>query len=191
MCRLVSKIHRVRYLKASPWVGARPVLGDGAHRSLGRCSPVPWGVHLSLWRESLGVGPVRLDRGPPYSPPLDQPRLGLLSQSTVGFAPTRHPSYSPPLWCPSRHETHLTPCEHVLCQTAQTPTLSQWDPAARLVMGCSHCKTPATYLNYGPCSCLGSSQEVACPPLPNGCGRQLHGPETETGQKKGKTSDVA
>ena len=38
---------------------------------------------------------------------------------------------------------------------------------------------------------LGSSQGVASPPLPNGCGRQLHGPETKQGQKKGKTSDVA
>ena len=49
-------------------------------------------------------------------------------------------------WGPSRQETHLTPCEHVLCQTAQTPTLSQWDPAARLVMGCSHYKTPCYVL---------------------------------------------
>ena len=36
---------------------------------------------------------------------------------------------------------------------------------------------PATHLKCGPCSCLGSSQGVASPPLPNGCARQLHGPK--------------
>ena len=49
----------------------------------------------------------------------------------------------------------------------------------------------ATYSDCGPCSCLVSSQEVASPSLPNGCGQQLHGPETIQGQKKGTSSDVA
>ena len=43
-------------------------------------------------------------------------RQGLVSQRRVGFALTRHPS----------------------CVRLLRPTLSQWDLAARLVLGCSH-----------------------------------------------------
>ena len=62
----------------------------------------------------------------------------LVLQKRAGFAPTRHPSCSLPVGLVPVHldRNHLTPCEHVLCQTAQTPTFNQWDPAARHLMGC-------------------------------------------------------
>ena len=69
-------------------VPKKPVLGlaptvprDGALQILG-CIPL-----------SFAAGSVRLGRAPRFS----QPRLGPVLQRRVGFALTRHPSYSLPL----------------------------------------------------------------------------------------------
>ena len=110
----MSKIYRVRNLKASPWVGA--------HRSLGRCP-------ARYWREGV---PHTWVRAPFVS------------------TEARFTHYLPNLmWGCNAEESgvrsdaapHLLTSsggEHVLSQTAQTPTLSQWVPAARHDMGCSH-----------------------------------------------------
>ena len=108
----VSKIYRVRNLEASPWVGA--------HRSSGRCPSRTW-----VGSSYLGKGPVDLDRGTDY-PLLTQPLVGCNAEES------RVRSDAAPLILSS------SGCEHVLCQTAQTPTLRQWVPAARHDMGCSH-----------------------------------------------------
>ena len=51
---------------------------------------------------------------------------------------------------------------------------------------CDHIKSPLglkrhPHLKLRPWSCLVSSQGVASPPLPNGCGRQLQGPQAVQG----------
>ena len=95
---IVVQKYRVRYLKASPWVGARPVLGTaptvprvGALAFFGEegtpvSLPLPCLLQGSIQHATgaWGKGPVRLDRGPLW-PASYQPRLGLLSQRESWF----------------------------------------------------------------------------------------------------------
>ena len=89
----MSKMYRVRYLKASPWVGARSVLGKAPTVSRA-CAPQALEGGFSVF----AAGSVRLDRSPLY-PRLTQPRL------EWGSPPTRHPSYSLP--CPASSRRRL------------------------------------------------------------------------------------
>ena len=118
----------------------------------------------------------------------------------MGFAPTRHPSYSP-------HLSHLfagsgpfgferLPLKplHMSWTTRHPsrPTGKSWNvvPAAGEHNAWGTIKRhPATYLNHGPRSSLVSSQGATSPPLPNGCGRELIGPSLYRDQK-GKASGV-
>ena len=112
--------YRVGYLKASPWVGARPVLGTAPTVSrVGAPQVLGW-VPLSLQLRRLGKGPVRFYRDPLY-PSLT--RLGLVLQRESGVRSTRHPSYSPPLFRLVEASLGVGPCEPTLPQRPGPPRL--------------------------------------------------------------------
>ena len=119
---------------------------------------------------------------------------GWCRRGRVGFAPTRHPSYSPHL---SRLFAGSGPFgfEHLplkplhmswTTRHPSRPTGKSWNvvPAAGEHNAWGTIKRhPATYLNHGPMSSLVSSQGATSPPLPNGCGRELIGPSLYRDQK--------
>ena len=82
----MSKMYCVGDLKASPWVGARPVLGTAPTVPRVGALQVLGGVLLSFVASS-----VRLDRALRAT---TNHVWGWCRRGRVGFAPTRHPSYS-------------------------------------------------------------------------------------------------
>ena len=111
-----SKMYRVKYLKASPWFAARQVLGT-APTVLGSAPLRFLGFHLSSFRALSVLTEVQFFRVSTNHV------WGWYCRVTVGFAPARHPSYSPVrLHHKRRHEANGTRRHNV----------------ARLVLGRSH-----------------------------------------------------
>ena len=106
----VVQKYRARYLKASPWVGARPVVGTaptiprvGALAFFGRGTPVslpfPCLLQGSIQHATGAWGRVLFVLTEAHFCPLFTNHVwGWCRRGRVRFVRTRHPSCSPPLW---------------------------------------------------------------------------------------------
>ena len=174
------EIYREGYLKTSPWVGARPVLGMAPNASRVGAPQVLGGSPV------LAAGSVRLDRTRFTRVTPNPSGAGVAEESGVRSDAAR--LFALPCPASEARDRLASKVKQMLVvrwtalhmswttRHPSRPPGKSWKVAPAAREHNTFERHPATHLNCGPCSCLGSSNGVASPPLPNDCGRQLHGP---------------